>query len=177
MKTGIVVLVIACLVYGMGGMDRIDSIVTQSRNLRDKGIKGFIIQQQKQQPLMAPEELFDEVDELPDAKKVEPPTEEPPKELYRFSRYDWVEGGPYVPYDKYIEYVEKKNEEIKEIGIQIDRLTTALGYIADNATTQKKMMELLTKFLEVLTPLLLAIGGMMGWNKVKEQKRKKAGEN
>lgn len=176
MKTTVLVLLTVFTVFGMG-MERLDSIVTKSRDLRNDGVKGFIMQKQQSQQLITPDELFGEMDRVDDAEEVEPPAEEPMEELHRRSRQRRLESEPsaYVPYDRYIDDLETKNKEVIELRIQIDRLTTAISHIVDHSADQKKMVEMLTKFLELLTPLLLAIGGLFGWNKVKAR-RKKNGE-
>lgn len=202
MRPLILIIVIVSFVFSMDGTERIDSILTKARNVRNEGVKGFIVQQ-NQQKLLPPDELFGEIERVPESMDRDSVSESG-REVSSLLRIDPASnaesprglsggsggssqggtlntlprrtGSSFVSIDRYGRDRESNLREITELKLQVDRLATAVGYVVENSTDQKKMIELLTKFMEVLTPLLVAIGGMFGWSKVRKQNGKKKKE-
>jgi hypothetical protein len=129
----------------LGQGKKLDDLLIKSGKIRQEGVGGFIIRQKSESVspvLIPPEKLF---------KNVPVPYAEP--------------TGQYVPYSIYINEVQK----IDSLENQVSKMTKILDNLTENSGTMKNFMNGLTKFMEALSALLAAIGGI--WGLLKFRKR------
>lgn len=151
------VLALGELTVGQG--KKLDEILVKTGKIREEGVKGFIIRNES-----APQSL-------------------PLKALPRFS-FDTsrtaksiVTYGRYVSYETYLTDMITLSNKINALQIEYaassEKMTTILDNMATNSGTQKDSLDMLIKFMEAISAILAAIGGLVGFWHMVWKKRKK----
>lgn len=135
----ILVFLFASQVIGMEA-GRLDSLLQQSKELEQKGIKGFLYQQQKPLKLKPPEELFDSsrkvLNDTPIAKLSSPISNQ------------------YVTFREYIEDVRALEGRIVELEGELKTMVAILENIHGYSKNTIRTVNFMTKIGEIVTALV-----------------------
>lgn len=161
MRWTILVLIFACHAAGMG---RLDSLLQRSESLEQRGIKGFVYQQQQEMPrLTPPDELF---------KTTEEPAEGAPPVLRPLPSLSSTPPNQYVSFREYVEDVRAMEQRIMKLEGQMDKMIYIMENLQSHSENTNKAVSFMTKLAEVLTALT-ALLTLLGVGKGVQQLTKK----